>query len=142
LTVQLRGDSLFVGDNDTFEPGLYELRFTPPPTQGVIAPDPVFYSVNLDRGELDPTPLATADFDWLKQHGYLKEVLTEETLPKALGAQQGGTEVWWLLGVLLLAFLLLEVWMTRNLAKQQGTNAVNEAGLGGMMAASAAGGAT
>ncbi len=133
LQPQLRGENFILSDKDTYEPGLYELRLVPPPAAGTTPPPPIYYSVNIDRTELDPATLSPADLDWLKHQGYLKAVLTTETLAQALGAQQGGMEIWWILGLLMFVFLLLEVFMTRNLARQQSGSTL-DAGLAGAIA--------
>ncbi len=64
LQPQLRGENFILSDKETYEPGLYELRLVPPPTAGEIPPPPIYYSVNIDRTELDPATLSPADFDW------------------------------------------------------------------------------
>jgi hypothetical protein len=129
LQPQLRGDTYLVGDRDTYEPGLYELRFSAPPTTGASPPPTVYFSVNIDAQELDPTPLSAEDLQWFKSQGYLRGVLTPETLPAALGAQPGGVEVWWMLGIVLFGLLLTEVIVTRHLARKQGAAVLEEAGI-------------
>jgi hypothetical protein len=133
LQPQLRGDTYVVGDRETFDPGLYELRFAAPPLTGATAPPAAYFSVNIDRAELEPTPLGAADYDWFKRRGYLKSILSQESVVEALGAQPGGVEVWWLLGILLFALLLVEVVMTRNLARLQSGQGLEEAGLEGVV---------
>jgi hypothetical protein len=137
LQPQLRGDTYLVGDKDTYEPGLYELQFVPPMTAGAAALPPAYFSVNIDRTELDPAVVSPADMDWFKKRGYLKDVLAGDTLPHALGAQPGGVEVWWVLGLLLFGLLLTEVVMTRNLARQQAGEGLKEAGLADFVGAGA-----
>jgi hypothetical protein len=129
LQPQLRGDTYLIGDKDTFEPGLYELHVVPPPTAGAAAIPPAYFSVNIDRAELDPTLLSPADTDWFRRRGFVKASLTPETIPAALGAQPGGVEVWWLVGLLLFALLLGEVILTRQLTRRQSGLALREAGL-------------
>jgi hypothetical protein len=129
LQPQLRGDSYLVTDKETNLPGLYELRFTAPPRNGATAPPTVFFSVNIDRTELDPALLTPNDLDWFRRQGVLKSVLTQETLPTAFGAQPGGVEIWWVLGLLLLTLLVVEVVMTRNLARQQSGESLRDSGL-------------
>jgi hypothetical protein len=113
LTVQLRGEKYVTSFNDTFLPGLYEMRFVP-----ASVPQPVYYSVNIDRQELDFTSLAAADVKWLEDKGIIKDRITAETVPQALEAMAGGVELWGLLGFLVLALLVVEVAITRNLAKE------------------------
>jgi hypothetical protein len=113
LTVQLRGEKYVTSFNDTFLPGLYEMRFVP-----ASVPQPVYYSVNIDRQELDFTSLAAADVKWLEDKGIIKDRITAETVPQAFEAMAGGVELWGLLGFLVLALLVVEVAITRNLAKE------------------------
>jgi hypothetical protein len=141
LQPQLRGNNYLVGDTDTHEPGLYQLQFTAPPTRGAAPPPAAYFSVNFDPAELDPATLSAADLDWFKRQGYLANFLTAETLPQALDARQGGVEVWWLLGVLLLGLLVVEVAMTRNLARQQGATLKDASLAAAAPATAAAGGA-
>ena len=113
---ELRGDRYLLTTNDTHLPGLYELRFTP-----TTIPQPVYYTVNIDRAELDPATLTPTDFDWLKTNNFVRDNLTLSTLPKALNAQVGGAEFWWLLALLVLALLVVEAILTTRLVKQQTT---------------------
>ncbi len=137
LHPQAHGDSYFLEDSDTFIPGLYTLRFSARPINGAKAPPPVYYSVNIDPQELNTTPLSPADIDWLKSQGHLQSVLTAQTLPTAIDAQPGGSEVWKWLGLLLLAFLLVEVILTRNLVRQQSGATLETAGLANSIPTSA-----
>lgn len=113
LTVQLRGEKYVTSFGETFLPGLYEMRFIP-----ATVPQPVYYSVNIDRQELDFTALAAADVKWLEEKGIVKDRITTDTVPQALEAMAGGYELWALLGFLVLALLVVEVAMTRTLAKE------------------------
>lgn len=124
VPAQLRGDKYVFSYADTFVPGLYELRFTPREV-----PQPVFYSVAIDRAELDPAVLSAADAQWLRERNYLQERLTAETLPQALNAQATGTELWPLAAFLVLALLVLEVLMTRRLVRLQTGIQADQAGL-------------
>jgi hypothetical protein len=124
LAAQLRGDKYVFSYADTFLPGLYELRFAP-----AEVPQPVFYSVAIDRAALDPAGLSAADVEWLRERNYLQERLTAETLPQALGARATGTELWPLAALLLLVLLVLEVFMTRRLVRLQTGIQAAEAGL-------------
>ncbi len=111
---ELRGDRYVLSYNDTHSPGLYELHFSPP-----SVPQPVYYTVGIDRAELDPAVLSSTDFDWLKTDGYLRDNLTLGTLPKALDAKAGGAELWWLLALSVLLLLVTEAILTTRLIKQQ-----------------------
>ncbi len=124
LQPQLRGDKYVAQYKDTFIPGLYELRFTPPEI-----PQPVYFSVAIDHAEFDPATVTSADLTWLQQHKYIKDRVTLETLPAAIHAQRGGLELWWLFGLLLLALLIGEVLMTWRLARKQTDVDVEHAGL-------------
>jgi len=116
VTPDLRGDQYLVRYTDTFTPGLYELRLTG--TGGGTMPA-VFYTVNLDKNELDPAVLSGGDVEWMKNSGYLQDHLTWVTLPKALNAQVGGLELWWVLATLVLLLLLGETFVTWRLMRQQ-----------------------
>jgi hypothetical protein len=124
LQPQLRGDKYVVQYKETFLPGLYEMRFTPP---GI--PQPVYFSVGIDPAELQPAVMTSSDVEWLKSHRYVKERVTLETLPKAIDAQRAGYELWWIVGLLLVLLLLGEVVMTWRLARKQTDVDVENAGL-------------
>jgi hypothetical protein len=117
--------------NDTFLPGLYELR--PNKTE---LPQPVFYGVGIDRRELDGTALATSDHRWLTDRGYLERRLTEPgELAGAVGAVNKGNELWpWLAAILLLS-LLFETFMTWRMIRHQ--TQVDVAGAGAPAASAA-----
>jgi len=100
--------------SDTSTPGLYELHFAPPEI-----PQPVYYSVNIDRRELDPAVLGATDLAWLKEQGYLKERITEAGLAAALGAQNRGTELWPHLALAVLLLLVVETLLTRRIVRLQ-----------------------
>jgi hypothetical protein len=121
---QLVGDKYILQFKDVFTPGLYELRFTP-----TDIPQPVFYSVNVDKAEFDPTTVTSADIEWLNQHKYLKERVNFESLRTAINAQRSGLELWWMLGLALLLLLITEVIMTWRLARKQTDVDVEHAGL-------------
>ncbi|HVT82421.1 MAG TPA: CARDB domain-containing protein, partial [Phycisphaerae bacterium] len=129
LQPELRGDHYFVEERETSLPGLYEMRFSAPAKMGATPPKPVYFGVNVDRQELDPAVLSVADQDWFRGKGYLKDLLKEETLPKAMEAKEGGRDLWWMLGLLLLAFLLLEVFLTRQLVREQSGQTLADEGL-------------
>ncbi len=130
LLPELRSDHYYVEERNTALPGLYEMRFSAPARAGAVAPPAVYFSVNIDRQELDPASLSASDVnDWLKSKGYLKDVLKADTLPKAMEATHGGYDLWWILGLFLLGFLLLEVFMTRQLVRQQSGQSLAEESL-------------
>ena len=114
--IELRGDQYFINYKETFAPGLYELRLA---ANGGPPLPPVYYTVNLDKNELDPATLSPADIEWLKNSKYLQDHLDITTLPKALNAQVGGAELWWLLATLVLLLLLAETFTTWRLMKRQ-----------------------
>jgi hypothetical protein len=124
LQPQLRGDNYVVQYKDTYLPGLYEMRFTP-----AEIPQPVYFSVGIDRAELDPATVSSGDADWLKSRRYLHERVTLETLPAAMSAQRAGYELWWIVGLLLAGLLIGEVVMTWRLARKQTDVDVEHAGL-------------
>jgi hypothetical protein len=123
---ELRGDQYLITYKDTFAPGLYELRLAF--ADGANA-QPVYYTVNTDKNELDPAVISPADVEWLKNSNYLRDHLTIATLPKALNAQVGGAELWWLLATLVLLFLVAESVITWRLTKQQTSIDPESAGL-------------
>ena len=121
---ELRGDRYILSYHDTHAPGLYELHFSPP-----SIPQPIYYSVKIDKAELDPATLTPADLDWLKSNNFLRDALTPATLPKALNAQVGGAELWWLLALLVLSLLIVEAFLTARMVKPQTTVDPATAGL-------------
>jgi hypothetical protein len=129
LQPELRGDHYYAEERDTGQPGLYEMRFSAPARAGATAPPNAYFSVNIDRDELDPAVLSRADIDWFKGHGYLKGVTTGQEMAKALEATYGGLEWWWMLGILVLGFLILEVFLTFRLVRQQAGETLAEEGL-------------
>jgi len=90
--------------NDTQLPGLYAIHFQPP-----SVPQPVYFTVNIDKAELDPMILSDADVEWLKTRKYLVDRITVEGLDKALGTENRGVELWPYTAVLLLFLLVGEM---------------------------------
>ena len=129
LQPELRGDHYYAEERDTAQPGLYDMQFSSPARAGATAPPAVYFSVNIDREELDPTVLSPSDVDWFKGHGYLRGVAAVSDLPQAMQATRGGRDLWWMLGVLVLGFLVLEVLMTYRLVRQQAGETLAEEGL-------------
>jgi hypothetical protein len=129
LQPELRGDHYYVEERDTALPGLYKMSFSAPARAGATAPPAAYFSVAIDREELDPAVLSPSDTDWFKGHGYLKGVITPQELPKALEATHGGLDLWWILGVLVLGFLILEILMTYRLVRQQAGETLAQEGL-------------
>ena len=113
--------------NDTFLPGLYELRFN---KTGI--PEPVYYGVGIDRRELDATAMAGSDHKWLADRGYLERRLENPgELASAVGAVNKGSELWPMLAAILLASLLFETFMTWRVSHHQTQVDVAAAGLPG-----------
>ena len=113
-------------DPDTFLPGIYHLTFTPSQIQ------PVDYAINIDRAELDPTLLNSTDIDWLKNEKILdanNPVLIEGALPQLIVRTNKRTEVWGLLGAVLLAGLLMETLLTYRMIAAKTRVDVAQAGL-------------
>lgn len=111
---------------DTYLPGIYRLQFTPTEVQ------PVYYAVNIDRRELDPTTLGVDDIDWLKKGGFLDSsypTITAADLPSVVRRENKGTELWGSMGGVLLASLLFETFMTYRLIGAQKKVDVARAGL-------------
>ncbi len=99
-------------DADTFLPGIYKLQFSPPeiPT--------VYYGVNIDHTELDPTALDSSDLTWLESAKYLSPalpVITSADLPDILRRRGQPPEIWGILAGVLLLNLLLETFLTYRL---------------------------
>ena len=135
LTPELRGDHYYVQAGDTDAPGLYQMQFAAPAQNGATAPPPAYFAVNVDRAELDPAVLATADLEWFQSKGFLKGTVTDQTLAAAMNATQGSYDLWWILGVLLLALLVAETWMTHRLVREQSGQVLVDEGLAGVMPA-------
>ena len=113
--------------NDTFVPGLYELRFAQ-----TELPQPVYYGVGIDRRELDTTALAASDHQWLTDRGYLERRLSDPAeLSGAVGAVNKGSELWPILAAVLLGTLLFETFMTWRVSRHQTQVDVAAAGLPG-----------
>lgn len=129
LQPEVRGDHYYIEERDTEQPGLYEMRFSAPARTGAKAPPPAYFGVNIDRQELDPAVLTAGDLDWFKSKGYLSDVLGNDSLAKAMEASAGGRELWWILGLFLLGFLLFEVYLTRQLVRQQSGQTLAQEGL-------------
>jgi len=124
LAAQLRGDRYLLSTNDTTLPGLYQLQFTP----SAVSP-PVYYAVSFDRRELETTSLSISDTESLKQAGLIRDRLTRDTLASALAASPTGTELYPLLGLLVLALLVTEVFLTRQHMRKQLSIKPEDAGL-------------
>jgi hypothetical protein len=106
----LAGGRQRISYNDTAEPGLYTLRFDP-----TEVPQPVYFAVNLDRRELDPTTLTEADYAWLKSRGFVEGTIEPKQLASALGGATSGAELWRWLALAVLALLVFETVMTRRM---------------------------
>jgi hypothetical protein len=111
-----------VSTNDTALPGLYELRTTPP-----LPEQPVYFSVAIDPGELDPLTLSQADIQSLIDQHWLSEHVTASALARVLGAENRGIDLWPYLTVLLIAALLGETYFARWLARRNSLAAVTAA---------------
>lgn len=119
LTPQVRGGKLLYTQEDTFQPGLYKLVATDD-RQAVRRKRDMYYAVNLDRRELDPTTLSNADIQWLKEHYFIKDRLNSpRAVADVLGVSEGGLELWPYLAVLLLLLLLLETALTKHALRLQ-----------------------
>ncbi|HSU68356.1 MAG TPA: BatA domain-containing protein [Tepidisphaeraceae bacterium] len=111
---------------DTYLPGIYKLQFTPTEVQ------PVYYGVNIDHTELDPTNLDPDDMNWLKNGSYLDPSLptiAESDLPMIIRRESQGRELWGYLGGVLLASLIIETFLTYRLIGSQKRVDVAGAGL-------------
>jgi len=101
---------------DTFVPGIYRMTFSPAEVR------PVNYAVNIDRAELDPTPLERQDIEWLRQQGMLdaaRPVISAADLPAILRPRGTAIELWKWLGAVLLATLLAETFVAWRLVRDQ-----------------------
>ncbi len=112
---------------NTFLPGLYQLRFTP-----TEVPQPIYYGVSINRRELDNTALSTDDQEWLKKGKYLNAEtprVKPEQLAYIVTRVDEGFELWpWLAGFVLLS-LCAETYMTYRMTQLQKTVNVANAGL-------------
>lgn len=122
--VQVRGDKYVFTDNNTYQPGLYQLLFKPSQLP------PVYFSVGLDRRELDPAVLTPGDIERLKDARYLYDRVLTPTLGEALGTGKTGLELWPYLVVLLLGTLIVETALTRRAVSLQ-TSAEAMVGISG-----------
>jgi len=111
---------------DTYLPGVYKLQFTPTEIPSV------FYGVNIDHTELDPTMLDPDDVNWLKNGNYLDPqlpMIAEADLPMVIRREGQAREMWGWLGGVLLASLLIETFITYRLIGSQKKVDVAGAGL-------------
>jgi len=111
---------------DTYLPGIYKLQFTPTEVPSV------FYGVNIDHTELDPTMLDPDDVNWLKNGNYLDPslpIIAEADLPMVIRREGQAREMWGWLGGVLLATLLIETFITYRLIGSQKRVDVAGAGL-------------
>jgi hypothetical protein len=111
---------------DTYLPGVYRLQFTPTEIP------PVYYGVNIDHTELDPTSLDPDDLSWLKNANYLDSslpVIAEGDLPMVIRRDSQAKEMWGALAGVLLFSLLMETFLTYRLIGSQKRVDVAGAGL-------------
>jgi hypothetical protein len=111
---------------DTYLPGVYRLQFTPTEIP------PVYYGVNIDHTELDPTSLDPDDLSWLKNANYLDSslpVIAEGDLPMVIRRDSQAKEMWGALAGVLLFSLLMETFLTYRLIGSQKRVDVASAGL-------------
>ena len=102
---------------NTFEPGLYQVKFT---ASGAMPP--VYFGVGIDPRELEPTVLSEQDLLWLGDHAQTQTIHADQ-IAAAIARQPGASEIWkWLAGVLLLS-LLLETALTWQMMGKQRTRA-------------------
>ncbi len=101
--------------NDTFLPGLYQLRFD----QTAVA-QPIYFGVGIDPRELDPLTLSPADFRKLTDRGFVEKRLKDRSeIAAAVGAVNKGRDLWPLVAVVLLATLVFETFMTWRVMRHQ-----------------------
>jgi hypothetical protein len=115
-TLSTRGGRTTIRSEDTFAPGLYEMRFVPSEI-----PQPIYYTVALPPREFDPALVSESDIEWLKQNASLKGRLTEGQLSSIMAAPGSGQELWPMLAIGVLALLLLETFVTYRMIKLQAT---------------------
>jgi hypothetical protein len=115
ITTNARQRAYFAGL--TNEPGKYEIRF---PEQSKIPP--FYYGVGIDQREMDTQALSAADVQWLTapDHKFLEKAIEPATVKDTLfKLPPTMPKVWpWAAG-LLLAFLLLETFLTYRMVRRQ-----------------------
>jgi hypothetical protein len=120
---------------DTYLPGIYRLDFTTTDDRGQATStqiQPVYYGVNIDRKELDPTTLESDDINWLKKGSFLDPsmpTIAAADLPMVIRRENKAMELWGWLGGVLLVSLLIETFMTYRLIGSQKRVDVAGAGL-------------
>lgn len=115
-----RGGRTSVRYEDTFAPGLYELRFSP-----TEIPQPIYYSVSIDPRELDAPALSSADVNWLKDNRVIESRVNEGDLPSLMAAPGAGAELWPALAYAMVGLLVVETLITYRMARlQKGAAAV------------------
>jgi hypothetical protein len=101
--------------NDTFLPGLYQLRFD----QTAVA-QPIYFGVGIDPRELAPLTLSPGDVRKLTDRGFLEKRLKDRTeIAAAVGAVNKGRDLWPWVAVVLLATLVFETFMTWRVMRHQ-----------------------
>lgn len=96
-------------------PGLY--RFTRRSNAGKPAADDQYFVANFDRAESDLTALSAEQKALLATGGRLTFAESVTDLQSRMIAGTARAEIWWLLIYGFLAFLSLEVWMTRRMLR-------------------------
>src|SRR6185437_8049803 len=112
---------------NAFMPGIYQLRFTP-----TEVPQPIFYSVGIDRRELDNTHLSSDDTQWLTKGNFLDKKdprIEPSQLAYIITRIDEGMDIWKYLAGFVVLSMCLETYMTYRMASLQKKIDVAGAGL-------------
>ena len=113
VTPQLiTGGQYLVTWNHTGLPGLYTMSFNPKQSRA-----DVYFNVNIDRAQLNPTVLSPADMKWLTGSGYIRRQIKTDEIGQALGTVSRSLSLWPILAILLLLMLLLEALQCRKMSQ-------------------------
>ncbi len=113
VTPQLiTGGQYLVTWNHTGLPGLYTMAFKPKQSRA-----DVYFNVNIDRSQLNPAVLSTADMKWLTRSGYIRRQINSDEIRQALGTVSRSLSLWPILAMLLLLLLILESLQCRKMSQ-------------------------
>ncbi len=108
----MTGGQYLITWNHTGLPGLYTLSFKPAHSR-----TNVYFNVNIDMRQLNPSPLSAADVHWLIHHKYLRKQITAKQIGWAMGTVSPNLSLWPILTMVLLLMLVLEALQCHKMAK-------------------------
>ncbi len=113
VTPQLiTGGQYLITWNHTGLPGLYTLSFRPAGSRAKV-----YFNVNIDRAQLNPSLLSATDLQWLISHHYLRKQIKVDQIAATLGTVNRTLSLWPILAMLLLLLLVIEALQCRKMAR-------------------------